>query len=414
VNQGMNILVLENAFPPELMMSHFALEFVQELSKHAHSLSVVTVFPRKHLLKTPVNMPKGKFFYWDLNYSNINILRMFPQFRSWSKIGRALEYFASSVSLLIGGFILGKKDIIHAATPPIFVAFAACILAKLWRVPLVLRICDIHPDALEKIGVLRNKFLIGALKVIEKFVYSCSDHLTVVSPSYKEYLMNEGVPEKKITCIPNWVDLKDVHNARAHAPKYLFRKTFELENKFVITYAGSLSWINDLEIIIKSANLLKGEKEIVFVFVGEGIKKDLTVQMSNDLKLRNTVFIPSQPMEKYLDILLASDVCIVTLIEDFVSPALPSRIPSMLACAKSIIACVPYESDTYHLINDAKCGIWVNPGDAIFLADTILKLRNDGNANSFFGQNGRKYAEHMFSLESCITLYDQILRSVAN
>jgi len=405
----MKILAIEEGFPPELMSSHFALEFAQELEKRGYSMSVVTLFPRKHLLKKQVDIPKGKIFYWDSNYDNICVLRVFPQFRNASEWGRAIEYFVSSIALLTGGLIIsGKKDIIHVGTPPLFVAFTACILASLRRTPIILRIWDIHPDALEKIGVIRNKFLIGAMKIIERFVYRYVDHITVISQSYKNYLIHEGVSEKKITMIPNWTRLESLQSTTS--TNYEFRKDFGLEEKFVVTYAGSLSWQNDLETIIKSANLLREHKGIFFVFCGDGIKKDSTMQMSKKLNLSNTLFIPPQPMEKYLKIISESDVCIVSYTKDFTSPALPARLPSILACAKSVIANLPFGSDTYDLVNNAECGFWVEPGNAKFLAAYVLKLNEDRGMNKLFGLNGRKYAEKHLSIESCMNLYDEILQ----
>jgi len=405
----MRILAIEEGFPPELMSSHYALEFAQGLSRRGHSLSVVTLFPKKHLLKKPVSIPKGKLFYWDLNYNNIRVLRVFPQFRSMSKVGRAIEYFVSSISLLTGGLIVsGKKDIIHVGTPPLFVAFTACILARIRHIPIILRIWDIHPDALEKIGVVRNKLLIRIMKIIERFIYRYVDHITIISDSYKNYLIQEGVPEKKITMISNWTNLTNVQNS---ASNYEFRPAFGLEGKFIVTYAGSLSWINDLETIIESANLLKELKDVVFVFCGDGIRKEPTMRMSKNLNLDNTLFIQPQPLEKYLKIISESNVCVVSLRKDFASPALPARIPSILACARPIIANVPFGSDTYHLINKAECGLWVESGDASSLAAAVLKLYMDRRLTEMFGFNGRKYAESNFSIVSCMDRYEELLNS---
>jgi glycosyltransferase involved in cell wall biosynthesis len=407
----MKILALEEGFPPELTSSHFALEFAQELARRGHSISVVTVFPRKHLLKTPVCIPKSKFFYWDPNYNKVRVLRIFPQFRNASQVGRAIEYLVSAVSLLAGGLISrDKKDIIHVGTPPLFVAFSACILGRVKRTPVILRIWDIHPDALEKIGAIKNKFLIGAMKFIERFVYRYVEHITIISQSYKDYLINQGVPEQKITMIPNWARLKSL---QSNPSGYEFRKAFGLKDKFVVTYAGSLSWQNDLETIIESANLLKEHKDIVFVFCGNGIKKDSTMQMSKNLSLNNTLFIPPRPIEEYLRIISESDVSVVSYTKDFNTPALPARLANTLACAKPVIANVPFESDTYYLINNAKCGFWVEPGDAKSLAAFVLKLNEDRNIGELFGLNSKKYADENFSIYSCMNSYDRVLQSIA-
>ena len=407
----MRILALEEGFPPELLSSHYALEFAQELASYGHSISVITVFPRKHLLKEPVDIPTRKCFYWDSNYDNIRVLRIFPQFKNGSAATRAIDYLVSSVALLIGGLIsFGKKDIIHVGSPPLFTAFAGCIIASVKHSPIILRIWDIHPDALEKIGVIRNKLLIGAMKIIERFVYCYVDHITVISQSYENYLFSNGVSEKKITLIPNWSRLGSTNFASSD---YEFRKDFGLEGKFIVTYAGSLSWQNDLETIIDSANLLKDHEDIVFVFCGDGVKKDPVIRMSKNFGLRNTLFIPPRPIQEYLRIITESDVCVISYTKDFKTPALPARLANTLACGKPIIANVPPGSDTHYLVNNANCGFWINPGDAKAFATSVLKLASDRNRCKTLGLNGKEYADKNLLLSSCMNSYDQLLHSVA-
>jgi colanic acid biosynthesis glycosyl transferase WcaI len=407
-----NILALEEGFPPELFSSHFALEFAQELSSRGHSISVITVFPRKHLLKEPVDIPMRKFFYWDPNHGNIRVLRIFPQFKDGSPATRTIDYLSSSVALLIGGLIsFGKKDIIHVGTPPLFIAFAGCILARVKHVPVILRIWDIHPDALERIGVVRNKLLIGAMRFVERFVYNYVDYITVISQSYKDYLLSNGVPEQKTILIPNWSRLA---SSSFPSSDYEFRKNFGLEGKFIVTYAGSLSWQNDLKTIIESANLLKGHKEIVFVFCGDGIKKNSAMWMSKNFGLDNTLFIPPQPIEDYLKIISESDVCVVSYTKEFKTPALPARLANTLACAKPIIANVPPDSDTHCLLRNANCGFWVNPGNAEAFAASVLKLAIDKEECRLLGRNGKEYAEKNLQLSSCMDAYERLICSVAS
>jgi glycosyltransferase involved in cell wall biosynthesis len=405
----MKILAIEEGFPPELMSSHFALEFANELAKRGNIVSVVTMFPRKHLLKNPVKLPKSKLFYWDSNYHNLKVLRVFPQFASKSSAGRALEYIASSISLFLGGLISGRNDIIHVSTPPLFVPFTACILAKIRHIPIVLRIWDVHPDALEKMGAVRNKSVLSLFRLIEKVIYREVDHITVISNSYREYLINERVPRNKITLIPNWTMPEDSHVANGG---YEFRKTYGLANKFVAIFAGSLSWINDLETIIESANLLREQKNIVFVLLGDGIKKDSALQMSKSLNLSNALFVPTQPMNLYLKILSECDVSIISLCKEFNSPAFPARIPSILKCAKPIIANVPYNSDSHIFIKEANCGLWVNSGDAKSLAAAVLELSKDARKTKILGLNGQKYAEEKFSVNNCLDSYSDLLLTV--
>lgn len=403
----MRILNLESGFPPELVSGRLSYEFARELAERGHKVVVVTGFPRKLWVKEQLLLPKAKFFYWE-RMGKVLVLRCWPQFKGKSLLSRAFESLVLPLSLFAGAFVTGKKGVIHCQSPPLPLAFSACVLKRLTRTPLVLRIQDIHPDALVKIGLIKNKLLIKTLETLEKFVYCSADHITVIADGYKKNILSKGINPEKVTLIPNWADLEQTETA----PKNDSVAHNLVNGKFVVTYAGTMSWPQDLETAIEAANLLRNHENISFLFVGEGIKKEILMKRAHELKLDNVKFMPLQPREVYFQILHASSACLVPLRKSYNSPTAPSKMLEIMANRKPIIANVPINSEVHKIVNQAKCGVWVEPENPQALSQVVLNLHKDRDLAQKLGENGRKFVEENMSMTTSIDRYESLFESL--
>ncbi len=78
-----------------------------------------------------------------------------------------------------------------------------------------------------------------------------------------------------------------------------------------------------------------------------------------------------------------------------------------------ILASLNPESDGIQIVEEARCGINVPPGNPSAMADAILKLSVDGGQTKAMGEQGRSYAEEHFSIDACIDEYEEIFRRIA-
>ena len=402
----MKILAIEDAFPPELTSARLPFEFANELAERGHEVTVVTVIPRKFLLpEESFESHKRRFFYWE-DTERFLTLRVQPYLKTKSLATRFFEYSVLPLSLFVGGLIVGrKKNIIHCQSPPLTVAFAACVLSKILKKPLIIRIQDIHPDALIKIGILKNSVLIRLMELVEVFVYDSASHITVIAEGYRRHLISKGIREDKISLIPNWADINKLSPPKNND----FRKRMGWEAKFIITYAGTMSWPQDLETVVESAGMLKNYKDIAFLMVGDGVKREYLIRRSKELELDNIVFMPLQPRDEYSKILYASDVCVVPLRRQFTSPTMPSKMLEIMACEKPMIINVPFSSDVQRIVKDAECGVWVEPENPKDFSKAVLTLHDNSSLVSKLGENGLSYLRNHLTLKACMDRYEELL-----
>jgi len=396
------------SFPPEISAGRLEYELARAFLSNGHKVAVVTAFPRRYLVED-VQVHKGKLLYREKTYG-IEITRVGPEFSNRdSLLARGVEYFADFVLFLFGGLLSSKGDVILCSSPPMTVGFAGYILARLRKVPMVLRIGDIHPQALVDLGLLKSRFLIWVLKVMERLIYQKANRVVVLSERYRRDVINKGANPSKVHVISNWVDAKEI--TQLEKANHI-RRRIGLANDFLVTYAGIMSWPQDLETIVNSASLLGEYSDIGFLLVGDGPQRDLLEEKSKKLGINNLKFLPLQPRKAYLEIIRASDVCLVSLKKDFKTPAVPSKLLDIMACGRPVLANVPLEGDAPKIIRAARCGLCVEPQNPEELSRAILDLYNDPHSRRAMGINARKFFEGHFSLESCMRGYEKIFVEV--
>jgi len=403
----MKIFIYTMYFLPDygsapILMAEMASFFAEK----GYDVEVITTFPRgekgtKYKNKLYVKEKKDKF-----------IVKRFWTNRSQTPIGRFIAWtiyvFWSTLYSLLK---VKKEDKLFLRLPPLQLGVMGILISKIKGAKFILNVQDIYPDLAIESGVIKNSLVIKLLKWLEKWIYRHSDCITVISEGFKENLRQKGVPESKIRVIPNWVDtefLKPLPKDNKVAKK------LGLKDKFVIMYAGtiSLSSFVALENLIKVANLLRREKEIVFVIVGEGIKKKELMEKATRLRVENVKFLPFQSFEDVPFFLASSDLLVVPLDITKTQISVPSKLYTYMAIGRPIITPSAKDSEVARIINEAKCGMCIEPDNIDKMAEAILNLKNSKNLREMFGKNARKYAEEKFAKEKVLSQYKNLIISL--
>ena len=195
------------------------------------------------------------------------------------------------LSTIVGLTIVPKPDIIITPSPPLTIGLSAWILGTLRRAPFIYNVQEIYPDIAIRLGVLQNRQLIRLLFGLERFVYKKASKVTVIAPRMRERLLEKGVPEDKVTVVPNFVDVSDLQPLPKDNP---FSRRHGVHDKFVISYAGNLGPAQGLETFIEAARLLQDNPSIHFMIMGDGILRETLRQRVAKLALRNLTFLPHQ------------------------------------------------------------------------------------------------------------------------
>jgi len=309
----------------------------------------------------------------------------------------------------IASIFLHKHDIALMYSPPLTLGLASWGLRLIKRIPFILNVQDLFPQSIIDLGLLKNSKIIRFFEWLERFVYHRSDRITVHSEGNRRHVLRKEIPEVKIDVLHNWVDTDFIQpGSRMNT----FRREFDLGESFVVSFAGVLGYSQDIGVILEAADLLKSHTDISWVIVGDGVEKERLSMKSDQMGLTKVQFIPMQPRDKYPEVLRASDVSLTTLHRDVKTPVVPSKILSIMAAGRPVVAAMDLKGDAPKLIETAKCGFCLPPGNSKMLAEKILSLYQDRNLCQEMGMNGRKYAEEHLSLSACVSKYETLFQQI--
>ena len=193
-----------------------------------------------------------------------------------------------------------------------------------------------------------------------------------------------------------------------------FRREHGLDDKFVVMYAGNIGLTSCLEDVLHAAEILQEQKDIQFVIVGEGIKKESLEAEMRAKQLKNILFLPFQPRELFPEMLAAADLGLVTLNAGAAFSSLPSKIFNVMASARPILAVTPPGSEIMQIVEEAGCGWNVPPASPEKLAEAIVQLKDRESAVIQMGQNGRACLEKNYSRNHCVDDYEIMLTALCD
>jgi len=406
----MNVLILTEAFPPEIRSaSHLLYELAESLVAKGFKVTVITRFPKDYINKIDKKYTSKLFLREKMGEINVIRINSFSFLRHIPLV-RGLSQFILSSLLVIGGLFSGRQDIIFTYSPPLPLGISAYLLGKIKKTPFIFNAQDIFPQSVIDLGLLRSKILIKISELMERFIYKKASYITVHSAGNRENIISKNINPEKVVVIHNWVDTDLIKPVETYDNS--FRRKNNLTDKFVVSFAGTMGFAQGLDIIVDCAEILKSYKDILFLLVGDGIKKDGLMDKAKNRQLNNIKFLPPQSKRVYPFILYTSDICLVTLNKKVLTPAVPAKLINIMASGCPVVASMNLKGDAPKIIKDAKCGYCVEADDVKGFSEAILKLYNDSVLRDNMGRDGRAYAVKYFSRQACVSEYEKLFLKV--
>ena len=405
----MKILLYTQYFPPETNAPANRWEyFCNYLTNKGHEVVVLTSFPNHPLRKL---FPGYKQHWCNIEHkNNLTILRTWTFISSSIRfIPRLLNYLSFAITSYLNSSKTGQVDVIITSLPPIFLGLTGIRIAHKRKVPLILDLRDLWPEAAVSTGYLKKGFLYYWAKNTSLRIYNKSSLIIVNSPALlKELRCAYALPDNKLFYLPNGADLEFFAQKIDHS---FIEREYNLYDKFVVLYTGLIGYAQAPEIMVAAANILKDKKDIVFLIVGAGPLAEKIKIQAKQLKLTNIIFTglrPHQEMPQYVSL---ADVCLIPYQnKDTFKNNIPSKMFDYMAASKPMI--INLEGEASKIIQEAQAGLVVAPQNAQALADGIVKLYQDKFLRDKMGQLAKTYAENNFNKTEISQALENILLSL--
>ena len=408
----MRILFLSHYFPPEVNApASRTFEHCRAWVRSGHEAFVVTNVP---------NHPAGKIYPGYRNalaqsetVADIKVYRLLTLLAANRGIvRRSFSYFFYLVMSVLAAPCLPRVDIVVSTSPQFFCGLAGYFVSRIKRVPWVLEIRDLWPESIMAVGAVSRGLTLRWLVWLANFAYRKADRVLCVTDSFKAAIMAEGIPGEKIEVIKNGVDLELFSPDRSPGPEA--GRIPGLENtqgKFVVSYVGTHGMAHGLDIVLRAAELLRDEPNVLFLLVGDGAERARLLKQRDIMRLDNVVFLEQQPKTRMPAIWAVTDVSLVVLKDQpLFRTVIPSKIFESMAMMKPVILGVRGESEA--LLEESGAGICIQPESEAQLARAVRRLYADADERRAMGFAGRKFVQENFDRKMLAARYVELLAKV--
>ncbi len=230
----MRVLILTHHYPPEVGAPQTRLSGTAAfLRARGHYVRVLTALPSYPTGIVPPTHRRAGLFQSEW-IDGVRVERTWTYARPGAsarvRLANQLSFAASALLALPR---LGRPEVILVESPPLFLGATGALLGRALGAPTVLHVADLWPEVAIQRGALSNAAPIRAARLFERGVYRASGRLIVVTRTWVEQLIRQGVPREKIDLLTNGVDAEWLDPALARAERRRLRSAWSLDDQVV-------------------------------------------------------------------------------------------------------------------------------------------------------------------------------------
>jgi glycosyltransferase involved in cell wall biosynthesis len=238
----------------------------------------------------------------------------------------------------------------------------------------------------------------------EREAWCGSDAIVAVDEGQARIVVEQGAEPRKVSVIPNAVDVKALGKLAAAVP---------------ISHSSARPWVlvprrlspkNGVEVAVRA--LAQMAQRPVLLLAGSGPERERLEKLAAQLHLEGeVVFLGALDRGMMIPMMAAADIVAVPSVPAFgIEEATSLAALEAMALRKPVVASAL--GGLCHLITDGANGVLIPPGDPRALASALARLMNDGGLRTQLGREARRVVEAKFSADSWKEEHLSIYRSV--
>lgn len=380
-----------------------------------YEVAVLTTTPHynvvdSELKKQPLRKRVLGLFY-ESNFNGIKVKHVYQK-KYKSTLLRLLGFVYWHIVSFVLALCEKKIDLILSPSPPLTIGFLNVIIAKLKGAKVIYNVQEIYPDLLIEEGGLKSGLTISFLKWMERFVYNKSDAVTTIDEIFYNTIVSRFKDNSKLHVIPNFVDT-DIYKPIDKSTLELSKELFPDTESVKVMYAGNIGFAQDWEPLVALADELKNDA-VEFFVIGEGAEKERLLQEKVNKQLDKLHILPYQPRELMPSLLAYSDIQFIFMSPDTEGHGFPSKVYTIMACAKPLIVISGNNTPIINFLNDKDCAYLLTKRDLQVAVAKIADILRKTSLSEFerLGQNGYVNIANNYSKEKVIGMYLDLIKKI--
>ncbi len=377
-----------NYWPEATGIAVFSTGRAEYLASRGHQVTMCTAVPYYPQWRVPAEY-RGIAFRHEVR-AGVRILRCPIYVPSRVTALRRVLHEASFVaSAMCRSLVRRRPDVLLVVSPPLGLAVVAALLSWLWRVPYIFHVADLQPDTALDLGMMRAGCVARLLYAVERLAYRRAALVSTLTEPMRARIVAKGMPVDKVVLFADWAD-PQLFALGPEAADSAIRRELGLQDAFVVLHAGNMGVKQGLDVVVDAAERTRSRTDIVYVLVGDGAMRPHLEARAQALP--NVRIVPLLPEEKFRSLLATADVCLVTQQRAVADVVFPSKVLTLLAAGKPVVAAVASGSAVASVIAEAGAGAVIAPEDAGALVDAVDALQRDPSRRCTMSAAGRAYA----------------------
>lgn len=392
-------IIMSNFWPEPTGGSATATEFAIFLRHKGLAVNVVTSMPFYPQWRIWPEY-RGKVWHTEV-HEGVRILRswhfVMPRVTTLVRIMHEVTLTLFALPSLVR--VIWGADQVFLFSPALGFAFVGGVIAKVLRKRQVVVVKDVMPEAAIELGMMTNRFMIRTARFMARFLYRNAAEIHTLGKGMEYRIAVECSDPTKIRIVPDTVDGEELHPVPYEENE--FRRRFVPEGVFAVLHTGNMGKKQDVDLILRAADLLRDDGNIRFFVFGDGVERERFLLRRAELRLEDTVaYHPLQERWLLKHMLSGADVVLVSQLKEVVDIVVPSKLLTSMASGAMVVAACPDGSEPRHIIDESQGGIRIPAEDERAFADVIGRVRSGEVNTSRCRSNARVYALGTFGREA--------------
>jgi len=296
----------------------------------------------------------------------------------------------------------------------------ALFLSRKYNAKLIYEVRDIWPLSLvELLGVPSYHPLVLWFGQIERKAYREADAVVALMPNAFEHMGPLGLDRQKFHFIPNGIDRQEWIAPSVPLPEEhekTIRKIKD-EGKLVVLYTGAHGPPNALDQVLDLSQINTGKsKPYHFVFIGDGIAKDILMRRVKEEGISFVSFLPRTTKAQVISALALADVCFIGWQKKDIYKygTSPNKLGDYFMSAKPVLNALYSAGRTNNdYVAQANAGISVEPYNTQEIENALQRFcAMPPDERRHMGENGRRYALQNLDWEILSRRYASLCESL--
>lgn len=382
-----------------------------EMAKHLVSQGheVCMVYVESPRLKSPLEGDPYKKGKRRGSYEGIDLLEFNLSYNNkLSILARSfifIRYSLKSIRLVFKE----DFDIVFATSTPLTAGIPGIVMKLMGKKkPFVFEVRDLWPELPREMGVIKNKFLLWSMGVLERLSYNKADACIALSPGIKEGIEKKLKREKPVHLIPNGCDLELFTPGESSKSIIPGCK----EEDFVAVFIGAHGMANGLDAALDAAAVLREDSaysHIKIVLMGDGRLKDGLKARVKEENLVNVLLNDPVPKKHLLNYLHAADLGLMLLanVPAFYFGTSPNKFFDYISAGLPVLN--NYPGWLAGMIESHEIGAVVPPDDAEAFAEALKSMSSDRKRLEEMSKKAREFARKEFDRNMLAKEFENVL-----